>query len=459
MFLKKDSSFQVRGFLQPAALCFLVIPLLFIATILALRFGMRQSDHASGEEILYYYLDIYQQQGRMGLQKKFSAKVHDRSIFLRLQTENDQLLLVADSSGNRSSRLPDFSDLSDQLTGTWVQLNRQNQEYWTIALARLHNGSTLQVGIKTTDTVSLYNDLKRLLAAVWLLSCPIALLPAWFIAQEHKKEFTRLSKAIQETDPAIGGPGTEKSKLPPGKKGLLLAVTRLNQRHQLLTRQLQDTMDNVAHDLRTPVTRLRTIAEYGLQEENDPGQLRERLIDCLEESDRLLSMLNTMLNVAEAEAKSMALDLRNSDLRTSIEEVRELYSILAEEKNCAITVQESGPVVALVDANRIGQVWANLVDNAIKYGASEVLITLEQDRDQAVVSIRDNGMGISETEIDQIWTRLFRGDRSRSQPGLGLGLTLASAIVKAHSGSIEVHSELNRGTTFTIKLPAIMQQQ
>jgi signal transduction histidine kinase len=107
----------------------------------------------------------------------------------------------------------------------------------------------------------------------------------------------------------------------------------------------------------------------------------------------------------------------------------------------------------LADEQRICQVWANLIDNAIKYSGSEIKISSQQQGSMVAVRISDNGIGISENEINRIWERLFRGDRSRSKFGLGLGLTLVRAMVKNHHGSIEVHSTLNKGTTFTIFLP------
>ena len=107
------------------------------------------------------------------------------------------------------------------------------------------------------------------------------------------------------------------------------------------------------------------------------------------------------------------------------------------------------------DRNRIQQVIANLVDNAIKYSGDgrEVTITAHEKDRQAVIVVRDRGIGISPNEIDKIWDRLFRGDRSRSERGLGLGLSFVRAIVRAHHGKVEAKSELNQGATFTVTLP------
>ncbi len=130
-----------------------------------------------------------------------------------------------------------------------------------------------------------------------------------------------------------------------------------------------------------------------------------------------------------------------------------MYQVLAEEQHVSIQLQAPEPVMALVDRTRISQVWANLLDNAIKYGADRIRISLAVRGQMAEGRIEDNGMGISEAEKERIWERLYRGDRSRNRPGLGLGLTLVRAIVEAHHGSIVVESRMQQGTTFTVRLP------
>ncbi len=170
-------------------------------------------------------------------------------------------------------------------------------------------------------------------------------------------------------------------------------------------------------------------------------------------------MLNTMLSVAEAEAETVVLDLQPVDLGATIADVVDLYEIIAEEKNIALEFAAPAPVTIRADRALIGQVWANLVDNAVKYGSTRVEITLAEKDGMAEVRVRDNGMGISAAEIDRIWERLFRGDRSRSRQGLGLGLTLVKAMVTAHRGTIEVASELGQGTVFTVRLPLAPEQK
>ena len=148
-------------------------------------------------------------------------------------------------------------------------------------------------------------------------------------------------------------------------------------------------------------------------------------------------------------------DREATDLAVLVREVVELYSVVAEDRQVVVTVSGLSRCEASVDPNRMRQVLANLLDNALKYTApgGAVTVTLAEESGSAVVRFRDTGMGISAEEQPKIWTRLYRGDRSRSQRGLGLGLSLVRAIVEAHGGTVTLVSEVGRGSEFAVRLP------
>jgi signal transduction histidine kinase len=198
------------------------------------------------------------------------------------------------------------------------------------------------------------------------------------------------------------------------------------------------------------------MAEGALRSNDDPVQMREALADCVEESDKVLTILKTLMDVAEAESGLMKLTKEKTDLRDIVKEVADLYSDVADEKKIILSTHVDGPCEALVDRTRIRQAFANLLDNAIKYTnpGGRVEIDSHRNRDEILVQFRDTGMGIPANELDKIWDRLYRGDKSRSQRGLGLGLSLVKAFVEAHGGRVEVQSGVGTGSEFTVGLPS-----
>jgi signal transduction histidine kinase len=362
----------------------------------------------------------------------------------------------------------------------------------TLETASVHllDGTLVEVGKSTEAREDLLARFRAALGLVTLSIVVIALSGGLLATRTALQPLRRLAEAVRRitrtgrTDARVPleGTGDALDELTGQFNAMLDTI-------EGLVTAMRGALDNVSHDLRTPLTRLRGTAELALAAPPDAERYREALADCVEECDRVLIMLNTLMDISEAESGTLHLQREPVPLREIVDRAVELYHDVADAKGVALSIADGAggaaraaggarfersptgapasgaspasaatyrvPLVVSGDRTRLEQVAANLIDNAVKYTPPGGRVDAEIVRDgpRALLRVRDTGAGIPANEIPRIWDRLFRGDTSRSERGLGLGLSLVKAIVEAHGGTVAVASDPGRGSTFTVSLP------
>ncbi len=415
-----------------------------------------EQSRAEVEEDIFELKEIYEEDGTEAVSVEVFEDAND-PFFVRLVTGEGKspILRIPEEWEDIGSEYVNENIVTTQ--DGWADLeDKIDGEKWEIRTLIVSDGSALQIGQTMDEREELLGKIKRVYMFAIIPIVLLGYLGGLFIADRAlnpiRQLINTLDSIVNNSKIDVRVPEQRADKL---NDELISLFNRMLDKIETLINGMRGVLDNVAHDLRTPITRLRGTAEVALQSNNNK-EIKDALVDCVEESERIQIMLNTLMDVSEAETGAMKLNPEKINVAPMIDQVVDLYSYIAEEKEIAVETGFPSELYVTADSSRLRQVLANLVDNAIKYTPRGGKVDIEADQVENLVriTIKDTGVGISDRELDNIWDRLYRGDKSRTERGLGLGLSLVKAIVGAHRGYVEVLSTPGVGSSFSVHLPA-----
>ena len=395
--------------------------------------------------------------GRDGLQEEFtieSTATGKERIFFRLLAPSGKPVISSDLTSWKS--MPHFPVSRPENGDQINRLHISEHEYPTrMITTRLKDGFFLQAGV-ADDKDKVLESYRETFSTVFLLILVLGGVGAHLIVRRAMggvREVTEAAARIAAGDldqPISCGNRGEEIEV------LAAMFNTMQKRISGLINELKGVVNNVAHDLRMPITRMRGVAETTLTKDADCASYRDMAVTVIEESDRLVGQINTILELAEIDAGLKVMTMEQIDLARIVNTAIELYQPAAEDRDINLAVQiQKQPIFVTGNLNSLQRLLANLLDNGVKFtpAGGKISITLASEDKHAVLSVADNGPGIPQKDRERIFDRFFRGDASRSISGNGLGLALVKSIAGKHNGSVTVNSDGKNGSCFVVQIP------
>ncbi len=432
--------------------------------------------------VIFYALTTSTTQRRMDRQLLNEVKEFTSSLALNgVEEVKSEMVLEAESEGVDKTFYRLLNTKGEQIASTNMS-SWENVDISRTVLARINDGEgpvfqtlsipgrkykvriiygligpeiILQLVESLEENALLAELFREVLGTTIALLMIISALAGWFMARRALSgvgEVTRtaldITKGAFDQRVQVRAKGDEIEQLSS-------AFNRMLDRIQELVTGMKEVTDNIAHDLKTPITRIRGLAESELNTGKSNDRCQDLAADTIEECDYIMQLINTMLEISETEAGVAEPAKKEVDMAKVIWGACDLFRPIAENKGIRLISKVPNSSYVSGDIHGLQRMIVNILENAIKYTdtGGTVSISLHNDNEQIVIAIHDTGIGISEEDLPHIFKRLYRCDSSRSQSGFGLGLTLAMAVARAHGGEITAASRPGEGSIFTVILP------
>lgn len=311
----------------------------------------------------------------------------------------------------------------------------------------------LQFGETLEDAQKYLNIFRKLFLLLIIIIIFLSIIIGWFLARRAIFDMEEVTLTAEEISNGAYDQRVQIKDQFEEIKRLGTTFNKMVDRIQGLLKSMKEINDNIAHDLRSPLARIRGIAEMTLLNKKSIHDFKDMAVSTMEECDSLIDMINTMLDITEAEAGVIKVKDEEFNLVELIVGACELFRPMADEKKIKLKINNPETLTFRGDRKKMQRIVTNLLENAIKYTPEKgdvAVSAVSQDKEVQIV-IEDTGMGISETDLPHVFERFYQCDRSRSKGGVGLGLSLVKAYTESINGTISVNSAINQGSIFTLR--------
>lgn len=436
---------------------------LMVLFIFYLRISAITMENTNDELIEEYhdYCDLMGSEGREAVFNELDNDILEEaqeSIFFRLISMNGQIFKSSDMTEFGPVRvskeaLDDIHDGADYVIETMVLPEHAFDVQSIYGL--VGPDIVFNMGVSLEDNYEYLSIFRNLILLLMIPLVLIAAIIGWFLAYQALKGVGDVTKTAMEISKGAIAKRVEVKQKCHEIDRLAGAFNDMLDRIQILIKGMREMNDNVAHDLRSPLTRIRGIAEMTLMGKESTEDYKAMAANTIEECDKLIDIIDTIMDITETEAGVKQFRTEKIDIIPLIHSACELFDPLAKDK--AVRLVTVLPDSLIIEGNRgkMQRLITNLLENAIKYNKQDgtVTISVTQDEQRVNIQVSDTGQGIAEKDLPRIFERFYRCDRSRSEVGIGLGLSLARAIAKAFGGNITVRSVKNQGSSFLVELP------
>jgi signal transduction histidine kinase len=419
---------------------------------------MARMDEELLEDKIEYYSEYLARSDLESLKKRLMEEAEPEDPeeeFYRIIDFNGNVLATSDMSAwgpvDKTDVIKEFK--KNEINHIFQTITRRDEgDQARMVTAVIGYGLILQIGESLEEAdeyLEIFRNLFSILTGILIIASAFI---GWYLARWALNDVADVTRTAEDISRGSYDRRVETKSQYKEIEKLGLTFNTMLDRIQILLRSMKEINDNIAHDLRSPVARIRGIAEMMLSDDKTLTDYKEMAINTVEECDSLIEMINTMLDITEAEAGVNGTADEEFDVVEVIAEACELFRPLADEKGIELTDSLPDNLAFTGSKKKMQRIVTNILENAIKYTPEQgrVSVSAEAEKGRTKIIFNDTGVGISDNDLPHIFERFYRCDSSRPQGGVGLGLSLAKAYTDAMNGLISVTSTIKKGSTFTL---------